>query len=202
MSHPVTVLVLTPNVGGHYFGELLAGLGREVAAAGGRVVLVQTLDGGSRRDEESELSAFDTPVAWSEVHGVVSITTAARGPYLQRLRDAGKPVVLASTRLPDFEAPLAVPDNHGGTYAAVEHLIGHGHSRIGFVGNLAQPDLRDRHAGYLAALEAHDLTRTPPCCSFRPTTTSAAAPGQPRASSASRSDRPRSWWRPIATPSA
>lgn len=158
---PVTVLVLTPSVGGHYFGELVAGLRREVTAVGGRIVLVQTLDGGIRVDEESELSSFGTPVAWDQIDGAVSITTAAHSTYLQRLRDAGKPVVLASTRMPDFDAASALPDNHGGTFAAVEHLIAHGHTRIGFVGNLAQPDICDRYAAYVDALQAHDLQVDP-----------------------------------------
>jgi diguanylate cyclase (GGDEF)-like protein/PAS domain S-box-containing protein len=158
MANSMTVLVLTPSIGGHYFGELLAGLVREVAGAGGRLVLVQTLRGVASSNEPRD---FTTPVAWSEVDGVVSITTAVNGWYLQQLRDAGKPVVLASTRMPDFDAPLALPDNHGGTCAAVEHLIGHGHTRIGFVGNLAQPDVRDRYAAYLHALEAHDLWADP-----------------------------------------
>src|SRR5664279_5294037 len=161
VTTPVTVLVLTPSIGGFYFGELLAGLGREITGAGGRLVLVQTADGGIRSNEASEPSDFATPVAWSEVDGVVSVTSAARGSYLQQLRDAGKPVVLVSTRLPDFEAPLALPDNHDGTFAAVEHLIGHGHSRIGFVGKLGQPDVRDRHAAYVHALETHDLAVEP-----------------------------------------
>ena len=161
MAHPVTVLVLAPTVGGHYYGEVIAGLSREVAGSGGRIVLVQTLDGGSRSDEESEVSAFSTPVAWSEVDGVVSITTAVSASYLQRLRESGKPVVLASTRMPDFEAPLAVPDNFGGTFAAVEHLIAHGHVRIGFVGNLAQPDVYDRYTAYVQALVTHDLVADP-----------------------------------------
>ncbi len=161
MSHPITILVLTPSVGGHFYGEIIAGLTREVAGAGGRIVLVQTLDGGVRRDEESEVSSFATAVAWSHIDGVVSITTAVHSSYLQRLRETDKPVVLASTRMPDFEAPLAVPDNSGGTFAAVEHLIAHGHTRIGFVGNFAQPDVCDRYAAYLSALEAHDLRPDP-----------------------------------------
>ena len=161
MSHPVTVLVLTPSVGGHFYGEVIAGLNRELAGSGGRIVLVQTLDGGSRRDEESELSSFSTPVGWSDIDGVVSITSAARATYLQRLRDAGKPVVLASTRMAEFEAPSAGPDNRGGTFAAVEHLIAHGHTRIGFVGNLAQPDVYDRYEAYVEALEAHHLVPDP-----------------------------------------
>ncbi len=160
-SRPLTVLVLTPMVGGHYFGELLTGLSREITGAGGRLVLVQTLDGGLRRDEECEVSAFDVPVAWAEVDGVVSITSAVGGAYLQRLRDAGKPVVLASARPPGFDAPLAVPDNHDGTRAAVEHLIAHGHTQIGFVGNLAQFDVCDRYAAYVQILQEHDLTADP-----------------------------------------
>jgi len=35
MPYSVTVLVLTPSIGGHYFGELVAGLSREVADVGG-----------------------------------------------------------------------------------------------------------------------------------------------------------------------
>jgi len=157
----MTVLVLTPSIGGYYFGELLAGLTREVTEADGRLVLVQTLEPGTRSDEVGEPGDFATPVAWSEVDGVVSITTAVRASYLQQLRDAGKPVVLASARMADFDAPLALPDNHGGTFTAVEHLIGHGHTRIGFVGNLAQQDVRDRYAAYLEALETHSLTADP-----------------------------------------
>ena len=160
-ARPVTVLVLTPCIGGHFFGELVAGLSREVARAAGRIVLVQTLDGGVRIDEESELSAFAVPVAWDEVDGVVSITTAVQASYLQRLRDAGLPVVLASTRMEEFDAPVALPNNHDGTFAVVQHLIDHGHSRIGFVGNLAQPDIRDRFAAYREAIEENGITADP-----------------------------------------
>ena len=161
MSDSVTVLVLTPSLGGFYFGQLLAGLGREVVAVGGRIVVVQTPAGGVRGEQGSEPSDFAAPVAWSEVDGVVSITTAASGSYLQQLRAVGKSVVLVGARLPDFEAPLASPDNHGGTAAAVEHLIGHGHRRIGFVGNLSQPDVQDRYAAYVHALDEHDCLVDP-----------------------------------------
>ena len=161
MAHPMTVLVLTPSMGGHYFGELLAGLTREVAGAGGRLVVVETLPAAAPRDEPGEPGDFATPVAWSQVDGVISITTAVGAAYLQRLRDAGKSVVLSSTQMADFHAPVALPDNYGGTFAAVEHLIGHGHTRIGFVGNLAQQDVCDRFAAYQQALEIHSLTADP-----------------------------------------
>ncbi len=161
MEAPKTVLVVTPSLGGHYFGELLAGLTREVAGAGGRLVVVETLPESAPRDEAGEPGDFAVPVAWSHVDGAVSITTAVGAPYLRRLREAGRPVVLSSTLMADFDAPAAMPDNHGGTYTAVEHLVWHGHTRIGFVGNLAQQDIRDRLAAYRLALEAYDLGADP-----------------------------------------
>jgi diguanylate cyclase (GGDEF)-like protein len=156
-----TVLVLTPSLGGEYFGELLAGLAREVAGAGRRLVVVKTLAVGMSPDQGGEPGDFSMPVAWSRAAGVVSITTAAGASYLKRLRDRGMAVVLVSTQVEGFAAPIAMPDNYGGTFTAVEHLIGHGHTRIGFVGNFGQSDVRDRYSAYLQALATHDLVADP-----------------------------------------
>src|SRR5680860_1605242 len=162
MAPPLTALVLTPSLGGEYFGEVLAGLARELVSADGRLVVVETLPATAPRDEAGEPGDFAARVAWSQVDGVVSITTAVGADYLQRLHESEKPVVLLSSpQMANFHAPVAQPDNHGGTISAVEHLIGHGHTRIGFVGNLAQQDIRDRFAAYRHALEAHGLAADP-----------------------------------------
>ena len=161
MTDPTTVLVLSPGTSGHYFGEMLSGLTREVAAVGGRVVLVQTLGPGASTDELIDPPDFSAPVGWAEVDGAVAITIAVRGTYLQRLRDAGTPVVVAGARIDGFDAPLALPDNRDGTVAAVEHLIAHGHTRIGFVGNLRRSDVRERFAAYRSALESDGLVADP-----------------------------------------
>jgi diguanylate cyclase (GGDEF)-like protein len=161
VTHAPTLLVLSPSTGGYYFGAVLTGVAREVAAVGGRAVVVQTLEPGQRSDEIGEPSDFRHHVHWAEVDGVVSITSAVGAPYLSRLQDAGLPVAVASNQLPGLVAPSAMPDNHGGTVAAVEHLIAHGHTRIGFVGNLVQRDLRDRYDAYLQTLAAHGLVADP-----------------------------------------
>ncbi len=162
MSRSLTTLVLTPSSDGDYFGEILAGLAREVVGADSRLVAVETRLASSPRDEVGIASDFSTPVAWSQIDGVVAVTTAVNAAYLQKLRDAGKPVVLVSSALTgEFAAPAAQPDNRAGTIAAVAHLIEHGHQRIGFVGNIAQRDIRDRFDAYQEALEAHGLTADP-----------------------------------------
>ena len=161
MAHRTTVLALSSSTGGPYFGEVLSGLQRELTAAGGRVVLVQTLGPGSSSDELTGVSSYATPAAWSEVDGAVAITAAVSRDYLQRLRDAGKPVVIASARVHGFDAPLALPDNTAGTVAAVEHLIAHGHTRIGFVTVPDHTDVDDRLAAYRSVLAAHGLGSGP-----------------------------------------
>lgn len=161
MAHRTTVLALSPSTGGPYFGEVLTGLTRELTAVGGRVVLVQTLGPGERAGELVEPPSFSTPVAWGEIDGAVAITAAVGAPYLQRLRNAGKPVVIASARIDGFDAPLALPDNDAGTTAAVEHLIAHGHTRIGFVTIPNSSDVDDRLAAYRRTLRAHGLPADP-----------------------------------------
>ena len=161
MPHPLTLLVLSPSTGGYYFGEVLTGIAREMASVGGRIVLVQTLELGVRSDVIGQAPDFSVPVCWDEIDGVISITTAVRAEYLRALQKAGMPVVLASTRLPGLDVPIAMPDNHGGTVAAVEHLIAHGHTRIGFLGNLRQTDIRDRYEAYRQTLAGHGLTADP-----------------------------------------
>ncbi|MBN2177051.1 MAG: EAL domain-containing protein [Demequinaceae bacterium] len=162
MPRPLTALVLTPSLGGDFFGDVLAGLSREIVGAKGRLVVVQTLQGFAPREQVGTPTDFDTRVGWSEVDGAVSITSAVGEDYLWKLRKAGKPVVLLSgTQMEDFRAPIARPDNQQGAFAAVDHLIGHGHTRIGFVGNMVQRDVRDRFDGYRQALEAHGLSADP-----------------------------------------
>jgi DNA-binding LacI/PurR family transcriptional regulator len=44
------------------------------------------------------------------------------------------------------------PDNRGGIFEAVRHLVEHGHTRIAFAGFLDQTDMRERCSAYEAAL--------------------------------------------------
>jgi hypothetical protein len=173
----ITIGVLSPVTGGSYYGKILAGIAREVAAVGGRVVLVQTLDAGLSSDEVVSAPNFTTPTAWDHLDGVISIATATQRHYLDRLKAAGKAVALASDEIDGFDAPSATPDNATGVADAVHHLIGHGHTRIGFAANLIQPDMRERdhtriagedlegdHDQEVGEEDQHDLLRPAPPC--------------------------------------
>lgn len=159
---PLTVAVLSPVLGGFYFGALLSGITREVAAAGGHVVLVQTLDPGISGDELVGPPSFDTRTAWDHIDGAVSLVVSAPRSYLERLRAAGKPVVTAGNEVAGFAARSVVPDNSSGIRAAVDHLLGvHGHTRVGFLGNLEQSDMQGRFHAYSEAMRTHGIEPDP-----------------------------------------
>jgi diguanylate cyclase (GGDEF)-like protein/PAS domain S-box-containing protein len=159
VGRPIMIGVLSPIPGGFYFGGLLGGINRAVAAAGGRVVAIQTIDPAYTGIFEESLKApqFDLPVAWSRFDGVISMVEAVRPPYLRRLSARGMPLVMVSKELEGLECPSAMPDNVGGIEAAVEHLLQHGYRRIAFVGDMGQSDIRERRFGYRAALRRHGI---------------------------------------------
>jgi LacI family transcriptional regulator len=73
--------------------------------------------------------------------------------YLLGEQHAGTPMVFIDRPPRGIEADTVLLDNTGGASTAVEHLVAHGHRRIGFVGE--SPDLyttAQRLSGYRAAL--------------------------------------------------
>jgi diguanylate cyclase (GGDEF)-like protein len=152
----IHVGVLSPVTGGSAFGEVLGGIVREVAAAGGRVSLMQTLDAGRTGDEVVPAPDVSVPLGWDTFDGFIAIAEASSASYLQQLRASGRHVVLVSNDL-DLDAATVAADSSGGVRAGVAHLVRHGHTRIAFVGNLTQTDTRGRYDAYRAALVEHGL---------------------------------------------
>ena len=161
-SRPPTALVLSPSVGGSFFETLLTGLAREVVTAGGRLIVIETRQRFSDRDEEGTREDFAEPIAWAKADGIITITTAVSEGYVERARTASKPVVLLSSPQPDEQSiPLVRPDNRAGARMAVDHLVEHGHTRIGFVGNRAHSDVHERYEAFQDTLETHGLKADP-----------------------------------------
>ncbi len=153
--------VLSPVVGGYYFGRVLAGIARTVRPEGHRVVAVQTYPADLERAQFPDRPPGTAAVSLGRLDGVIVITSAVDEATLLRIEADGTPVVLVSERGAGIDAPVVTPDNEGGTRAAVEHLIAHGHREIGFLGSLRQADIVERHAAYLATLAAHGITPRP-----------------------------------------
>ncbi|MFG1607654.1 diguanylate cyclase domain-containing protein [Actinoplanes sp. NPDC049265] len=153
--------VLSPFLGGWYFGGVLDGIAQAAAAAGAAVVAVQTLDAGTDQLELAEPPHPPHPLAWDHAAGFVVIVNAASAKYLNEIRATGRPVVVVSHDYADVDCPTVFPDNRVGVRAAVEHLIQHGHRRIAFAGFMGALDQQERFATYRETLLAHGITPDP-----------------------------------------
>ena len=161
MTRGPTIGVLSPYVGGSYYGEILTGIALAASAVNGRVVAVQTVEAGSFHAHSVGTSDFRDHVAWDHVGGFVVVANAVDPAYLAALRAAGKPVVLVSHEAAGFACPVVLPDDSG-IRGAVAHLVEHGHRDIAFVGCRSVLDVRERYDGYVEALrELRHRARSP-----------------------------------------
>ncbi|MCM4078011.1 substrate-binding and GGDEF domain-containing protein [Paractinoplanes hotanensis] len=153
--------VLSPFLGGWYFGGLIEGIARAAADAGAAVVAVQTLDAGTDQLELTEPPHPPHPLACDHAAGFVVIVNAASAKYLREIQAGGRPIVVISHEFPELDCPTVFPDNRVGVRAAVEHLIRHGHRRIAFAGFLGALDQQERCETYRRTLRAHGIEPDP-----------------------------------------
>jgi LacI family transcriptional regulator len=118
------------------------------------LVLCASSDGSPER-ERALLAAFCT----RRVDGLIIFPSASDYRYLLPEVRRGIQVVFTGRHAPTVAADTVLSDNVGGARSAVAHLIAHGHTRIGFLGDLAQasPTAAERYRGYADALREGGL---------------------------------------------
>jgi diguanylate cyclase (GGDEF)-like protein len=161
MADGPTIGVLSPFIGGVYYGAILAGITRAATLAGSKVVAVQTLDAGAYMTVSLGSPSFVQPVAWDRVDGFLVLPDAIDDAYLGRLHDAGKPMVLVGHEVPGCGGLSVLADNGRGVRDAVTHLIEHGHRHIGFTGFVTATDIAERYQAYRETLLEHGITPDP-----------------------------------------
>jgi diguanylate cyclase (GGDEF)-like protein len=157
VNRQLTLGVLSTWFGGTYFGSLLGAMQAAVAAHGGRLIAVQTLDAGTFRLDFDHPPEFHHRVAWQHIDGFVTLLNGVQPTYLRDAQRSGRPVVVISDGAPGVKCPTIGPDNRSGTSVAVRHLIEHGHTRIAFAGHPGQVDAGERYEAYRETLLAAGL---------------------------------------------
>jgi DNA-binding LacI/PurR family transcriptional regulator/anti-anti-sigma regulatory factor len=132
--------VLAPQLSGDYFGTLFAGIHAVTRRHDPRLIAVQ----GTPQDIFQLASA--------QVDGWIVINNA---DGIDTIAQAGAAIVSNGAPTPGVTAGL--PAKKAGMRAAVAHLIAHQHQRIAFIGDLAHHDVKQRYAGYQAALAEHGI---------------------------------------------
>ena len=140
--HEAHGLVL-PELSGPYYAELLMGFEARAAELGQSVILVLA-------DTKPNLPQAVRQLA-ARVDGIAALGSTAMPPDVARVLHGTKPVVIIAG-----DAQEGIDSIHGENRESAEvltaHLLDHGRASLLFVGDpdLA-PDIRDRHAGFVAA---------------------------------------------------
>jgi len=84
-------------------------------------------------------------------------------PALYQLFERGFPLVLLDRYFPGLAVDTVTMDNIGGAFLAVQHLVGQGYRRIGYIGtrNLSTSSIVERLAGYKWAMDESGLPIEP-----------------------------------------
>src|SRR5207247_9411376 len=89
------------------------------------------------------------------VDGIIVVPASHDHTYLHEERRTGTALVFVDRPASHLDADSVVSDNLGGATQGVEHLLAHGHRRIGFLGDLLSISTAEqRLRGYTQALEA------------------------------------------------
>jgi LacI family transcriptional regulator len=121
---------------------------------------ITVLSASSDEDPDDERRAYLAFVA-RRVDGIVLMPTSADHTWLHEERVRRARVVMVDRPARGFDADVVVSDNRAGAERATAHLIGAGHRRIAYLGDLpAIHTAAERFAGYRKALAVAGCRRS------------------------------------------
>ncbi|GGT87446.1 LacI family DNA-binding transcriptional regulator [Streptomyces violascens] len=139
------------------FYALMARSVEDEAHRRGFLVLVGSTNDEPRREREV-IAAFTA----RQVDGLILVPTNGGHGFLKQPMEGGTCVVCVDRPAKGLAVDTVTVDNRAGAERAVSHLLGHGHTRIAYLGD--RFDIwtqRERHAGYLDALASHGIAEDP-----------------------------------------
>lgn len=155
-----TLAVVVPTAAKWFFGQVIAGAGSVIRAAGHDVLLFEL------GDAEGRERFFAEQRLRGRADGVIILSLGLTDAEEQMLRRLEIPVVLLGNTVQGFGSVLV--DNLAASATAVQHLMNLGHEQIGFIGiddhanvTAGSKVLRDRAAGYEKALQGAGLPVVP-----------------------------------------
>jgi LacI family transcriptional regulator len=144
--------VVISDIENPHFAEMVHVAEEEAYRRGYRVVLCNTDESSEKQRWYLKMLADERPV------GVIIAPCDSSGPEIGQLIDLGIPVVAFDRPVKDKRADAVLGDNFEASRTAVEHLVGTGVTRIGYVALSTQLETGARRlAGYKAAMTAHGL---------------------------------------------
>ncbi|MEZ4672567.1 MAG: LacI family DNA-binding transcriptional regulator [Anaerolineae bacterium] len=149
-SHLIGMIVT--DITNPFFNTIMASIENVFFADGYSLLMSNTASA-----PEKEL-AYLSMMENEGVAGLVIATTSENVDEVAELADKGMPIVIIDRRIAKGRVDMVLSDNIAGARSAVEHLIGHGHTRIGHIGGpMHLTSGRERYKGYQQAMAGAGL---------------------------------------------
>jgi len=144
--------MIVPDSRNPYFAELVHAVDRATQARGLTLLVINS---DNRRDAGTD---HISSLASRQLDGLIVAETLTTAEHAI-VSSLAIPVVLINQFQGAGDVPSIGVDYYLGARTAVDHLIGHGHSRIAFIGG--EPGVDRRERGWADALSAADLPLGP-----------------------------------------
>ena len=148
--------VVVRDLVGQYTAEIVRGIDDVVAAAGYDLMILTTHQRTNRE------STYVSRMVRGLAEGLLLLLPEQLEQYADTLREHRYPYVLLDHRTFTGQDRSIIVANYEGAYAAIQHLINHGHRRIGFIkGTMDIYSAVDRFGGYKQALAENGIPFDP-----------------------------------------
>lgn len=155
-----TVAVVTTYISEYIFPAVIRGIEEVLSAAGCLLLLAST---GNAKSKEA--TCLENLLQQKIAGLIIEPTQSAREnenlAYYRELENRGIPYLMLHAYYPELDPAYIIQDDEKGGYLVTQHLIRLGHRRI--AGLFKADDLQGvkRRAGYLKALQEHEIEPVP-----------------------------------------
>lgn len=140
-------------VGTYYFGQILQGIQQVLTGTDYHIALYDSLS-----EDFNDIPKCVNLCHERRVSGLIVVAPELSARFPKTFANLKMPIIVVGSSLGRQAISYVDVDNHGGACAMTEHLIGLGHTKIGFVSGRA--DMRDatqRELGFRKTMEKHGL---------------------------------------------
>lgn len=146
--------VVLADIAHMYWSTMLAGIEEGCHQMGYGVII------SSAGNSAEAQSTYLTTLQRQKVDGILLNPATADPDTIARWAELRGPVIMLDRTFPGLRFPLIAADNRRGAILATEHLLNHGHRRVGFISWEINglSNRQERLDGFLAAMAAAGLT--------------------------------------------
>jgi DNA-binding LacI/PurR family transcriptional regulator/signal transduction histidine kinase len=151
MHKKLRIGVITKFTDGTYHGNLISGIHSCLKDMDAKLLVLNTFMISRFFTEIKKVEGYYN-LAFDHIDGWIVLTEGSSESYVNEIVGKDKPVIFIGVNNGEKNSTIVKSDNIKGAKKALEHLIMHGHRKIGFIGWMGIDDMKERFYGYKETL--------------------------------------------------